>query len=69
MKSQYLPNWEWHLKAFVDTHPTVQCVASGSAAAALRLKSAESGRDDSPTFFCRHSPSMSILTCGAMADW
>ena len=40
---QYLPNWEWHLKAFVDAHPTVQCVASGSAAAALRLKSAESG--------------------------
>ena len=40
---QYLPNWEWHLKAFVDAHPSVQCVASGSAAAALRLKSAESG--------------------------
>ena len=40
---QYLPNWEWHLKAFVDTHPGVQCIASGSAAAALRLKSAESG--------------------------
>ena len=39
----YLANWEQHLKAFVDTHPEVRCVASGSAAAALRLKSVESG--------------------------
>ena len=40
---QYLPNWEQHLKAFVDAHPETRCVASGSAAAALRLKSIESG--------------------------
>ncbi len=40
---QYLADWERHLKVFVDTHPDVRCVASGSAAAALRLKSAESG--------------------------
>ena len=40
---QYLPEWERHLKAFVDTHPGVRCVVSGSAAAALRLKSIESG--------------------------
>ncbi len=39
----YLPAWERHLKAFTDTHPGVRCVASGSAAAALRLRSAESG--------------------------
>ena len=39
----YLADWERHLKAFVDTHPEVRCVASGSAAAALRLRSAESG--------------------------
>ena len=39
----YLAGWERHLKAFVDTHPGVRCVASGSAAAALRLRSAESG--------------------------
>ncbi len=39
----YLPDWQRHLKAFVDTHPGVRCVASGSAAAALRLQSAESG--------------------------
>lgn len=40
---QYLPDWERHLKAFVDAHPNVQCVACGSAAAALKRKSAESG--------------------------
>ena len=40
---QYLADWERHLKAFVDAHPEVRCVASGSAAAALRLKSVESG--------------------------
>ena len=40
---QYLADWERHLKVFVDAHPEVRCVASGSAAAALRLKSAESG--------------------------
>ncbi len=40
---QYLADWERHLKVFVDAHPGVKCVASGSAAAALRLKSVESG--------------------------
>ena len=40
---QYLADWERHLKVFVDTHPGIKCVVSGSAAAALRLKSIESG--------------------------
>lgn len=40
---QYLADWERHLKVFVDAHPDVRCVASGSAAAALRLRSIESG--------------------------
>ena len=40
---QYLRDWEPHLKAFVDSHPDTKCIASGSAAAALRLKSMESG--------------------------
>ena len=40
---QYLKNWEQHLKAFVDSHPETVCVASGSAAATLRMKSIESG--------------------------
>ena len=40
---QYLKNWEVHLKAFIDAYPNIKVVASGSAAAALRLKSGESG--------------------------
>jgi predicted AAA+ superfamily ATPase len=40
---QYLREWELHLKSVVDTYPNVKAVASGSAAAALRLKSEESG--------------------------
>jgi len=40
---QYLKNWEQYLKAITDRYPRVKCVVSGSAAAALRLKSIESG--------------------------
>jgi len=40
---QYLPRWEVHLKNLVDKHPNTKFIASGSAAAALRLKSVESG--------------------------
>ncbi len=40
---QYLRKWEVHLKSVVDSHPSYRCVASGSAAAALRLRSLESG--------------------------
>lgn len=40
---QYLHDWEKHLKALVDSCPAMKCVASGSAAAALKLKSTESG--------------------------
>ncbi|VAW85932.1 similar to ATPase (AAA+ superfamily) [hydrothermal vent metagenome] len=40
---QYLPNWEVHLKSLVDSYPSYKYVATGSAAAALRLKSRESG--------------------------
>ncbi len=42
---QYLKNWEVHLKSLVDSYPHSQYkfVATGSAAAALRLKSNESG--------------------------
>lgn len=40
---QYLRNWEIHLKSLVDSYPTFKFVATGSAAAALRLKSNESG--------------------------
>ena len=40
---QYLPGWEIHLKDLVDNYPEIKFVASGSAAAALKLKSKESG--------------------------
>lgn len=40
---QYLRKWEVHLKSLVDTYSNIKCVGSGSAAAALRLKSSESG--------------------------
>lgn len=40
---QYLKDWEMHLKSLVDTYPHIRFVASGSAAAALRMKSRESG--------------------------
>ncbi len=40
---QYLKDWERHLKVLVDTYPKTKFVVSGSAAAALRLQSSESG--------------------------
>lgn len=40
---QYLRDWEVHLKRLVDDHPELKIVVSGSAAAALRMKSQESG--------------------------
>lgn len=40
---QYLRDWEMHVKALVDDHEPLRIVVSGSAAAALRLKSQESG--------------------------
>jgi predicted AAA+ superfamily ATPase len=40
---QYLKDWETHLKDLVDSYPETKFIALGSAAAALRLKSRESG--------------------------
>ena len=40
---QYLKNWEIHLKSLVDSYRTCKFIASGSAAAALKYKSIESG--------------------------
>jgi predicted AAA+ superfamily ATPase len=40
---QYLRDWEIHLKDLVDSYPHIKFIASGSAAAALQLKSKESG--------------------------
>lgn len=40
---QYLADWERHLKVLVDKNPHIRFIASGSAAAALKLASTESG--------------------------
>lgn len=40
---QYLKSWETHLKSLVDSYPEYKFIATGSAAAALRMKSQESG--------------------------
>ncbi|RQR45613.1 ATP-binding protein [Burkholderia sp. Bp9015] len=40
---QYLKGWEVHLKSLVDSYVDYKFVATGSAAAALRMKSNESG--------------------------
>lgn len=40
---QYLKDWEIHLKSLVDSYRKYKFTATGSAAAALRLKSKESG--------------------------
>lgn len=40
---QYLKNWEIHLKSLIDRESSLKIIVSGSAAAALSLKSNESG--------------------------
>ena len=40
---QYLKDWEVHLKVLVDSYPKTKFIVSGSAAAALKLASNESG--------------------------
>jgi predicted AAA+ superfamily ATPase len=48
---QYLKDWEVHLKILTDRYPSVRFIASGSAAAALKLKSQESGAGRFTDFF------------------
>ena len=48
---QYLKDWEVHLKILTDRAPNTRFVASGSAAAALRLQSQESGAGRFTDFF------------------
>ncbi len=40
---QYLKDWEVHLKSLVDSYRSCKFIVSGSAAAALKFKSTESG--------------------------
>ncbi len=48
---QYLKDWEIHLKSLVDSYRKTKFIASGSAAAALRMKSLESGAGRFTDFF------------------
>lgn len=48
---QYLKDWERHLKSLVDSWPNFRFIVSGSAAAALKLKSNESGAGRFTDFF------------------
>ncbi len=48
---QYLRDWEVHLKVLTDRYPNTRFIASGSAAAALKLKSQESGAGRFTDFF------------------
>ena len=48
---QYLKNWEVHLKVLTDKNPNIRFIASGSAAAALKLASQESGAGRFTEFF------------------
>lgn len=47
---QYLRDWELELKSLTDLYPQCKFIASGSAAAALRAKSNESGAGRFTTF-------------------
>jgi len=40
---QFLKNWEQHLKVLVDSYPRTKFIVSGSATAALKVRSMESG--------------------------
>ena len=48
---QYLKNWEQHLKVLIDKYSHIKFVVSGSAAAALRRQSKESGVGRFTDFF------------------
>ena len=48
---QYFKDWEIHLKVLVDRNRSTKFIASGSAAAALRMKSIESGAGRFSDFF------------------
>ena len=48
---QYLKDWEVHLKSLVDKNRKTKFIVSGSAAAALRMKSVESGTGRFTDFF------------------
>lgn len=74
---QYLKNWEIHLKVLCDTHRKIRFVASGSAAAALKMKSIESGAGRfthfslPPLLFCEYLAMVDAgeLVAPTKVDW
>lgn len=74
---QYLKDWEIHLKTMVDGFPRTKFVASGSAAAALKLKSMESGAGRftdfllPPLAFCEymHLLGLDTMMIPSQLDW
>lgn len=74
---QYLKDWEIHLKVLCDFYRTTRFVASGSAAAALKMKSFESGAGRftnfslPPLLFCEYLEMTgdSNLVVSSTVDW
>ncbi len=74
---QYLKDWENHLKVLCDTRRNIRFIASGSAAAALKMKSIESGAGRfthfslPPLLFCEYLAMIGKeeLVVPARVDW
>lgn len=74
---QYLKDWEIHLKVLCDTYRHIKFIASGSAAAALKMKSLESGAGRfthfslPPLMFCEYLSMVGDdeLVISSPVDW
>ena len=74
---QYLKDWEIHLKVLCDRYRKIRFIASGSAAAALKMKSIESGAGRftlfslPPLLFCEYlsMTGTNALVTPANIDW
>lgn len=74
---QYLKDWEIHLKVLCDRYRKIRFIASGSAAAALKMKSIESGAGRfthfslPPLLFCEYLSMVDAngLITPAKVDW
>ncbi len=74
---QYLKDWVVHLKVLCDTYRNIRFVASGSAAAALKMKSVESGAGRfthfslPPLLFCEYLAMVGddSIVVPANVDW
>ena len=65
---QYLKDWERHLKTLVDSRPNWRILVSGSAAAALKRKSQESGAGRFTDFLLPPLTFSEFITLGGYAD-